>query len=75
VSCLDTSATRTDGRRQNGDAPIIGTRRHSGVLLVGAAVVKFALVPALSKLPSDTDPTFQHSGTGTLLNATALKAV
>jgi hypothetical protein len=43
------------------------------VLVIGAILVRFAVVPAVSKLPSNTDLSIQYAGTGTLLNADALK--
>ncbi len=44
-----------------------------GVLLVAAAaVVRFAIVPGATDLPSDLDTTAHYSGKGTLLNAAAL---
>ncbi|WP_063002599.1 porin PorA family protein [Nocardia mikamii] len=46
-----------------------------GVLLIAlAAVVRFILVPALSKLPGDLDVNPLYEGKGTLLNAQALQA-
>jgi hypothetical protein len=44
-----------------------------GVLLVaGAGIINFTLVPILTRLPSNTDLTIHYSGTGTLLNQAAL---
>jgi hypothetical protein len=58
----------------------MGIRRSSlivgavGVLLIVLAIiVRFVVVPAVSKLPSNTNLSIQYAGTGTLLNATALK--
>lgn len=46
-----------------------------GVLFIAlAAVVRFVLVPTLSKLPGDLDVNPVYEGTGTLLNAKALQA-
>ncbi|MET8427726.1 porin PorA family protein [Nocardia sp. NPDC004860] len=46
-----------------------------GVLLVvAAAVMRFYVVPSVSKLPSDLDVTNHYEGTGTLLDAAALQA-
>src|SRR5471032_939937 len=42
------------------------------VLIVGAIVVRFVVVPAVSVLPSNTNLSIQYAGTGTVLNATAL---
>src|SRR5437762_1196338 len=43
------------------------------VLVIGAMLVRFAVVPAVSKLPSNTNLSIQYVGTGTVLNADALK--
>lgn len=46
-----------------------------GVLLIAlAAVLRFAVVPGLTKLPGDTDTTAQYEGKATLLNSAALKS-
>ncbi|MET8430481.1 porin PorA family protein [Nocardia sp. NPDC004860] len=46
-----------------------------GVLFIAlAALVRFVLVPTLSKLPGDLDVNPVYEGTGTLLNAKALQA-
>jgi hypothetical protein len=44
------------------------------VFIALAAILRFVLVPALTKLPGDTDSTAQYNGTATLLNADALAA-
>ncbi|MEU1208705.1 porin PorA family protein [Nocardia sp. NPDC005825] len=47
----------------------------AGVVLIAVAgVLRFAVVPALSKLPGDTDTTAHYEGTATLLNAKALQS-
>jgi hypothetical protein len=43
------------------------------VLIVVAIVARFVVVPAVSKLPSNTNLSIQYAGTGTILNPTALK--
>ncbi|MEU4812965.1 porin PorA family protein [Nocardia fluminea] len=46
-----------------------------GVLLIAlAGILRFAVVPGLTKLPADTDITSQYEGTATLLNSAALKS-
>ena len=46
-----------------------------GVLLVVvAALLRFAVAPSATKLPSDTDTTTTYSGKGTVLNVAALQA-
>ncbi|WP_241032169.1 porin PorA family protein [Rhodococcus pseudokoreensis] len=46
-----------------------------GVLFIAlAALLRFVLVPSLSKLPGDLDVNPVYEGTGTLLNAQALQA-
>ena len=46
-----------------------------GVLLIVAAVVlRFVVAPNATKLPSDTDTVTTYSGTGSILNATALRS-
>jgi hypothetical protein len=42
------------------------------VLIICTIVVRFVVVPAVSKLPSNTNLAIQYAGTGTLLNSTAL---
>ncbi|MEP9417088.1 porin PorA family protein [Gordonia sp. VNQ95] len=56
-----------------------GLRRSSVVLiviglllLVLSAVTRFAITPALSKLPTDVDTTATYSGTATMLNSAAM---
>jgi len=44
------------------------------LLLVAGAVVRFYVVPSVSKLPGDLDVTNHYAGSGTLLNAAALQA-
>lgn len=43
------------------------------VLMVAAPIERFAVVPRLTLLPSDTNLKFSYSGTATLLNSEALK--
>jgi len=44
-----------------------------GVLLIAAAaVIRFAIVPTATRLPSDLDTTVHYAGKGSLLNASAL---
>jgi hypothetical protein len=51
---------------------VLGT---TGVVLIALAIVlRFVLVPILTKLPTNTDLGIQYSGTGTLLNAQALQS-
>lgn len=46
-----------------------------GVLLIAlAAVTRFVVTPALTKLPGDTDTTAHYDGTATMLNSAALAA-
>ncbi|MBF6148889.1 DUF3068 domain-containing protein [Nocardia nova] len=46
-----------------------------GILLIAAAaVVRFAIVPSVSKLPTSLDVTNHYEGTGTLLNPQALQS-
>src|SRR5215813_8581032 len=46
-----------------------------GVLLVVlAGILRFVFAPNATKLPSDTDTATTYSGTGTVLNATALQS-
>ncbi|AHH19792.1 hypothetical protein NONO_c50080 [Nocardia nova SH22a] len=44
------------------------------VLIVAAIIVRFVVVPSVSKLPTSLDITNVFTGTGTLLNAEAAKA-
>ncbi|WP_109529344.1 porin PorA family protein [Nocardia aurea] len=44
------------------------------LLLLAGAVMRFYVVPSVSKLPNDLDVTNHYAGTGTLLNAAALQA-
>ncbi len=44
------------------------------LLIVAAAVVRFWVVPTVSKLPGSTDVTVTYEGTGTLLNPAALQS-
>jgi hypothetical protein len=44
------------------------------VLIIGAVTVRFVVVPAVSKLPSNTNLSITYSGTGTLLDSDALKS-
>jgi hypothetical protein len=44
------------------------------LFLILAAVLRFLVVPAMTKLPGSVDVTARYEGTGTLLNAAALQA-
>ncbi|WP_419992981.1 porin PorA family protein [Streptomyces boninensis] len=44
------------------------------IVLAGAAVLRFAVVPAVHQVPDDLDATARYAGTASMLNAAALKS-
>ncbi|ONK16161.1 porin PorA family protein [Streptomyces sp. MP131-18] len=45
----------------------------AAVLVAASAVTRLAVYPAVHQVPSDTDTTFEYTGTASLLNAAALE--